>query len=128
LLLRWLLPAPVAAEGHKFVVGNEVRCHYIDGYLLKRVTQIIDCQGYAFEVVEQSLALRGIRLLGGEYQLRDVPVGRTRVALLTYYQSPNYPRWLCEPIEAAVCHLFHRHILAAIQNNLKANVALVDGP
>lgn len=119
-LLRLLLPVPLGTEGRKSEVGGEVTCRYRDGYLLKRVTQITPGRHYAFEVVEQDLALgRGIKLLGGDYTLRELSKGRTRVALTTRYASPHQPRWLCKWIEAMICHLFHRHILRALRSNLR---------
>ena len=87
-------------------VGSDVKCRYVGGHLLKRVTRIVRRQNYAFEVVEQNLALGGIRLLGGVYTLRMMAKDRTRVALATHYASPNCPRWLFGRLEAAVCHSF----------------------
>jgi len=126
-LLRSFLPIPLASEGCKFEVGGEVTCRYVEGYLLKRVTQVIERRQFAFEVVEQNLVLRGIRVLEGEYRLRDLSEGNTQVALSTRYQSPNHPRWLCRRIEAAMCHLFHRHILRAMQDVLRAENNVLRG-
>ncbi len=107
-----------ALEGCKSEVGSDVKCRYVGGHLLKRVTRIVRRQNYAFEVVEQNLALGGIRLLGGDYTLRMIAKDRTRVALATHYASPNCPRWLFGRLEAAVCHSFHRYILSAMRSNL----------
>ncbi len=118
--LRLLLPVPVGTEGRKFEVGGEVKCHYVGGHLLKRVTQIIRTRNYAFEVIEQNLALGGgIKLLGGDYTLQELSEGQTRVALTTRYASPHSPRWLCGRLEAVLCHSFHRHILNAMRSNLR---------
>jgi hypothetical protein len=38
--------------------------------------------------------------------------------MATRYSSPYHPRWLCGRLEALVCHSFHRHIFAAMRNNL----------
>lgn len=117
--LRLLLPVPVGTEGCKFEVGSEVKCRYVGGHLLKRVTQIIPARNYTFEVIEQNLALGGgIKLLGGDYTLHKLSEGQTRVALATRYASPYSPRWLCGWLEAVVCHSFHRHILSAMWKNL----------
>ena len=114
-ILRRLLPIPIRTEGHATAVGDETRCCYQDGYLLKRVTQIAQGQFYAFEVVEQRLSLPGgIRLAQGSYTLRELPNSDAEVLLETRYLSSNRPRWLCQRIEVAVCHLFHSHILSAI--------------
>ena len=42
--------------------------------LAKRVIRIVRGHNYAFEVVEQNLALGRIRLLGGDYKLHS-PLG-----------------------------------------------------
>ena len=68
--LRRFLPTPIGTEGCKSEVGSEVKCRYVDGHLLKRVTHIVRGHNYAFEIIEQNLALRGIRVLGGDYTLR----------------------------------------------------------
>jgi hypothetical protein len=117
-LLRRFLPIPIGTQGCKSAVGGDVKCRYEGGHLVKRVTRIIRGHNYAFEIVEQNLALGGIRLLGGDYTLRIVSEDCTRVALATHYASPNYPRWLFGRLEAAVCHSFHHYILSAMRSNL----------
>jgi hypothetical protein len=117
-LLRRVLPTPIGTQGCKCQVGGEVKCRYVDGHLVKRVTHIVRGHNYAFEIVEQNLALGGIKVLGGGYTLRELSEDRTRVALATRYASPNYPRWLFRRLEAAVCHSFHHHILSAMRRNL----------
>jgi hypothetical protein len=119
LHLRLLLPLPIRTEGRKSEVADEARCVYQGGHLLKRVTQVDPGCYYGFEVVEQHLRVgSGIRLLGGGYRLRELMGGRTEIALETRYVSPRRPHWLWKPIEAAVCHMFHRHILGAMRRNL----------
>jgi len=115
LPLRILLPSPIRTEGRKTELGDEARCLYTSGYLRKRVTRIDEGHLYGFEIVEQALDVgHGIRLLGGCYELRGLPDGATVVALETRYESPRRPGWIWGPIETAVCHLFHQHLLAAI--------------
>jgi hypothetical protein len=118
--LRRFLPTPIGTQGCKSEVGSDVKCRYVGGHLLKRVTRIVRGHNYAFEIVEQNLALGGIRLLGGDYTLRVLSKDCTRVALATHYASPNCPRWLFGRVEAAVCHSFHRYILSAMQSNLRS--------
>jgi hypothetical protein len=121
LFLRLLLPAPIRTEGRKSEVGDEVKCHYQSGHLLKRVTQVTRGRNYEFDVVAQNLALPfGIKLSGGSYTLRQLADGNTDVALMTRYVSLQRPRWLCRRIEAVVCHSFHRHILGAMRSNLRS--------
>ena len=120
--LRWLLPVPLGTVGSKSTVGSEVKCRYAGGHLLKRVSAIVEMRRFAFDVIEQNLALRGVRVLGGEYNLYAVAPARTRVTLSTRYVSPHRPDWLCAGVEAAVCHCFHRHLLGAMRQNLVADV------
>ena len=117
-VLRHFLPSPIGTDGCKSEVGSDVKCRYVGGHLLKRVTRIVHGQNYAFEVVEQNLALGRIRLLGGDYTLHILSEDCTRVALATHYASLNCPRWVFGRLEAAVCHSFHRYILSAMRSNL----------
>jgi hypothetical protein len=120
LHLRLLLPVPVGTVGRKSVVGDEAKCLYQSGHLVKRVTRIDPGRHYAFEVAEQSLEVGGMTLSGGEYTLDEIEAGRTQVTLATRYVSPRRPRWIWRPIEEAVCHAFHRHILRAMRRNLES--------
>jgi len=121
LYLRLLLPRPIRTEGSKAKVGDEARCSYKGGHLLKRVTQVDRGRHYGFEVVEQNLVLGGgLALTGGCYTLRELPGGSTEVAVTTRYISNRRPGWLYRPIEATVCHLFHRHLLAAMRRKVES--------
>jgi hypothetical protein len=117
-ILRRFLPTPIGTQGCKSEVGSDVKCRYVGGHLIKRVTRMVRGQHYAFEIVEQNLALSGISLLGGDYTLRMLSEDRTRVALATHYASSKCPRWLFGRLEIAVCHSFHRYILSAMRSNL----------
>jgi hypothetical protein len=119
LHLRLLLPEPINTIGRKSQVGDEARCNYQGGYLIKRVTGVEPGQRYAFEVAEQSLPIRGgMKLSGGEYRLEQLDGGRTQVTLSTRYLSRLRPRWLWGFVEVLVCHAFHRHILRAMRRGL----------
>lgn len=118
------LPKPIGAAGCKFEVGGEVKCHYTGGHLIKRIIQLTPPQKYVFEIIEQDLALSGIRLLGGDYTLFQISPGRTRVALTTRYVSSNRPQWFYRLIESSVCHSFHRYILRAIRRKLSGRIRL----
>lgn len=116
LHLRWLLPVPLGTEGRKTAVGDEAKCLYEGGFLVKRVVRVVAAELYAFEVIEQELAFGGgMRLSGGAYRLRSQADGSTEVALTTRYRGGWRPRWLLAPIEGVVCHMFHRHILRAMR-------------
>jgi len=125
LFLRLLLPVPLRTEGRKSKVGNEVRCIYEGGHLLKRITQITCARNLAFEIIEQNLPLGGgIKLSRGSYTLRELPSGRTEVALKTEYTSQRNPRWLWTSLEAFVCRMFHRHLLRAMRRSIE--IAVID--
>ena len=122
--LRALLPTPLRTEGRKSVVGDEARCIYKGGHLIKRITELDLNKLYRFEVVEQELAVGGgITLAGGEYTLRPLPDGRTEVASVTRYTCTRRPRFLWRGVEATVCHAFHRHILRAMRREIEAGAA-----
>lgn len=122
-LLRLLLPVPIRTEGRKTEVGDEARCLYEGGYLIKRVTGIVKAREYRFAVVEQALGVqRGVQLVGGYYTLTPLPGNRTLVETGTRYVSPKRPRWLWRPLESFVCHIFHRHILGAMRGALQRKV------
>lgn len=119
LYLRVLLPQPIGTEGAKSKVGDEVRCLYNGGHLLKRITRVDLGRHYAFEVVEQNLALGGgLKLSGGCYSLVEYREGGTEVAVTTQYVSVRRPTWLWKTIEATVCHMFHRHLLGAMRRKV----------
>jgi hypothetical protein len=121
LHLRLLLPVPIRTIGDKSHIGDEARCLYEGGHLIKRITAVNPGRVYAFEVIEQALRVGGsMKLVGGEYRLDEGPSGVTVMTLSTRYTSSRRPRWLWRPIEAAVCHSFHRHILRAIRRNVEA--------
>jgi hypothetical protein len=121
LLLRLLLPVPLGTVGRKAAVGDEARCRYAGGHLTKRVTRVEPGRYLAFAVAEQALTVRGgIQLAGGEFRLRELAQDRTRVTLATRYVSSRRPRWFWRPVEAAVCHSFHRHILRAMRGTLES--------
>ena len=121
LHLRLLLPLPIRTSGSKSEVGDEATCLYAGGYLLKRVTQIEPWRLYGFAVVEQKLTVGGgLILTGGCYTLRELPLQRTEVAVTTRYLSNKRPAWLWKPIEATVCHLFHRHLLSAMRRKIES--------
>jgi hypothetical protein len=52
--------------------------------------------------------------------LDEATPGTTVVTASTRYTSARRPRWLWQPVEATVCHAFHRHILRAIRRAVEA--------
>lgn len=128
LHLRMLLPVPIRTEGPKSAVGDEALCLYEGGHLVKRVTAVDPLRRFAFEVVTQELAVGGgMRLSGGWYALRELEGGKTEVELATRYTGGKRPRWLWRPVEATVCHSFHRHILRAMRRDAQGRQGLVEG-
>jgi hypothetical protein len=121
LHLRLLLPVPIRTEGRKSEVGDEALCLYEGGHLVKRVTEVARERLYRFDVIEQALPIKGgLKLSGGAYTLRALPGGTTEVTTETRYASPRRPRFFWRPIEAFVCHMFHRHILRAMRRTAEA--------
>jgi len=119
LRLRLLLPLPIRTEGPNSEVGDEAVCIYEGGHLRKRITRIEPGHHYGFDVVEQALAIGGgLTLSGGCYVLRELPGGGTEVAVTTRYVGGKQPAWLWKPIEATVCHMFHRHLLSSIRRKI----------
>jgi hypothetical protein len=118
--LRLLLPVPIRNEGRISEVGDEAKCLYEGGYLLKRITRIQEDRLYEFEVAEQELAVGGgMRLSGGRYALQELPNGQTEVAIHTRYVSPKWPRWFWTPLERMVCHWFHRYLLNSMRRGIE---------
>jgi len=121
LHLRLLLPVPVRNEGRISKVGDEAKCLYEGGHLLKRITRIERDGLYEFEVAEQVLPVGGgMRLCGGSYALRALPNSATEVAIETRYVSTRWPRWFWRPLEALVCHWFHRYLLRSMRHKLES--------
>jgi hypothetical protein len=121
LHLRLLLPVPLGTTGGKSKPGDEARCDYRGGHLIKRVTAVEPGHSYVFQVVQQALRVGGgMRLLGGGYSLRELTPTATEVSAVTRYRSPLWPRWLWQPVEALVCHAFHRHILRAMRRGVRS--------
>jgi len=120
LLLRLLLPVPLRTEGAKSQVGHQVKCVYECGDLIKRITRIDAPRHYEFDVVGQTLKLGGgLALIGGCYTLRSLEGGGTEVGITTRYVSAMRPGWLWRPVEAAACHMFHRHLLSAMRRRFQ---------
>ena len=113
--LRMLLPVPRGTRGSLTEVGDTADCLYDRGYLVKRVTEIEPLRLYRFEVLKQQLRIGGgIQLTGGCYELRPGANGGTDVSVDTEYVAARRPRWFWRPVEARVCAMFHRHLLAVI--------------
>jgi hypothetical protein len=124
LLLRLALPRPVRSEGKKDGVGNQVRCLYQRGHLLKRITRLEEGRLLAFEVLEQELHFeRDLTLLDGSFGLEPLPSGGSLLSLTTRYRRRLRPSWLWEPIEEAVTRTLHRHIAEGMRRNLRASLA-----
>jgi hypothetical protein len=115
-LLRILLPTPVRSEGQKLQPGGMVRCIYEGGQLVKRTT-LADPPGLLrFEVLEQDLGIEHcISLTEGSYELRDQGTG-CEVLLTTAYRGHLRPRFLWRPVERALAHAVHQHILRGMRD------------
>jgi hypothetical protein len=115
LYLRLLLPVPIGTKGDASTVGGESLCLYEGGHLIKRAKRVEAPFLYEFEVIEQKLRVGGtMKLSGGSYHLRET-AGGTVVTVVTNYTSYKRPRWFWRPLEAFVCHVFHRFLLRAMR-------------
>jgi hypothetical protein len=115
-LLRLILPTPVRSEGQKLQPGGVVRCTYEGGHLIKRVT-LAEPPGFLrFEVLEQDLGIEHcISLAEGSYEIRDDGTG-CQVLLTTAYRGHLRPRFLWRPVERALAHAVHLHILRGMRD------------
>jgi hypothetical protein len=115
-LLRLLLPRPLQTRTVAQAIGDETTLQYADGQYTKRVTLLEPPRRYEFEVIEQRLSSdRGVKLLSGVFDLRELPASQIDLSITTRYTSRIRPRWLAEPVEAMLCRRLHRHVLDAIQ-------------
>jgi len=119
LLLRMLLPHPVATKGDKGRVGALVQCVYKGGNLVKRITVVEPPRLVQFEVIEQHLGIeRRVITLGGSCEIRRAGNGAD-VVLTTIYRGYLRPRWLWRNLERLLIGQLHRHIL----NGMRAAIA-----
>jgi hypothetical protein len=115
-LLRLALPTPRRSEGQKGQPGALIHCTYEGGYLVKRITVADRPRLLRFEVVEQHLGIdHCLSLGGGSYEVREREKG-CEVLLTTAYRGHLRPRFLWRPLERALAHAVHRHILGGIGN------------
>jgi Polyketide cyclase / dehydrase and lipid transport len=113
-ILRLVLPTPHRSEGPKVQPGALIHCTYEGGYLVKRITVADRPHLLRFEVLEQNLGIESCLSLGeGSYEIRDRGRGCT-VLLTTAYRGHLRPRFLWRPLERALAHAVHRHILGGI--------------
>jgi hypothetical protein len=115
LILRALLTHPIRSEGDKSRVGAMIRCKYVGGHLIKRISMVNPPHFLKFDVFEQRLGIESCILArGGSYQIRrtgDV----AEIELVTEYWTFLYPRVLWRPLEAFILHQLHKHILRNVR-------------
>jgi hypothetical protein len=121
-LLRAFIPYPVRAEGRKAAPGSKVRCIYIGGELLKRITTVEPLHRMEFEVLDQSLGLENCALVqSGSYNLEPSGNG-IDLLLTTNYAARLHPRWLCRLVEGMLTHQLHLHILRGMKSSVSASI------
>jgi hypothetical protein len=122
-LLTLALPKPVRSEGSKAAVGNIVRCYYDRGYLVKRISERVENRRLAFEVVEQHLHFeRDLTLLDGSFAVEaaeEYGGHDSRIVLTTRYRRRLYPAWLWQPMERAIVHTLHGHVLEGMRRKFE---------
>jgi hypothetical protein len=119
-LLKLLLPLPVSTRGEKTRVGATIACNYENGYLEKEITGADAPGSLRFRVRLQRLGIEdSIVTTDGSYEIKPTADGGSRVALTTRYVGHLRPRWLWRPIERALAHRVHRHILEGMRPMLE---------
>ena len=115
-LLRLLLPLPISTRGDKTRVGATIACNYENGYLEKEITGADAPRSLRFRVRIQQLGIEdSIVTSDGSYDIRGTADGGSHVVLTTRYVGHLRPRWLWRPIERALAHTVHRHILEGMR-------------
>jgi hypothetical protein len=111
LVLRMLLPEPIASVGERNAAGAEVECLYREGSLLKRITLVEPPRRLAFDVINQRLGFEDLlTAVTGGYEIRETEAG-SEVELSTIYVSRLRPRFFWGAVEQFLGHVFHRHLL-----------------
>ena len=91
-------------------------------YLQKRITAAEPPRLVRFDVLVQRLGVEDcIAMTGGSYEMRGAGSGAECV-LTTRYRGHLRPRWLWRPLEHALAHRVHRHILGGMREALSASV------
>ena len=115
-LARIGLPKPLYTKGDARHVGDIKTCVYDKGRLVKRVTRIVDEACLGFEVIEQvGVEDRSVRLTGGSFLFESHGPHATRVTLTTRYEPLLQARPIWRPIEQALTHALHSHVLEGIE-------------
>lgn len=123
LLLRLLLPRPVRRDGNARAVGEVVRCIYDRGQLVKKITRRVEQRELAFDVIEQKLHFeQDVTLLDGRFEVEPLDADRTRVRLTTRYRRHLRPTWEWRPVEEAVIHALHGHVLEGMRRKAEQPV------
>ena len=115
-LARIGLPRPLRTTGQIRGVGDIKVCVYDKGRLAKRVTVYEPGAYLGFDVVEQvGIEDRSVALLEGGFRIEALGPGRSRLTLTTVYQPLLAARWYWRPLEYAVAHSLHEHVLTGIE-------------
>jgi hypothetical protein len=118
LLLRILLTAPVRSEGDKSRVGENIRCTYTGGNMVKTIRVVEPPRLLEFDATEQHLGIEGcVVAVKGSYELRSCG-NETEVVATTYYRGYLRPRFFWRPFEQLLTHQLHRHILEGMRASL----------
>lgn len=119
LWLRLLLPQPVGTKGDKTQPGAAIPCLYRGGHLTKRIRTVEAPYYLSFDVTDQHLGIeRFLMARRGSYEISPAGEHGSVVELVTCYEGRLRPRWLWRPIEAAIAHAFHRHVLAGMREEV----------
>ena len=113
------LPTPKRVEGKLAGVGDQRRCVYAKGYLVKKVTAWRPHRYLGFDVVTQhKVESRSAELKGGAFQLTPIAGGwKTRLSLTTEYRPLLQARVLWRPLENYTVHALHHHVIRAVRRH-----------
>jgi len=121
--LNMFMPRAVRTEGKKDLAGNEVRCVYESGELMKRITLVDAPHTIEFDVIDQQLGIEGCAVARcGSYRLLAEGDG-TELVATTHYASHLNPRWIWRPIERMIMHQLHGRVLKGMHAEICS-----DGP
>ena len=84
------IPYPVGTVGIVDSVGDTKRCIYVNGHLVKRITEYRPGEIFAFDVIEQvGIEDRSVELIDGSFAFEEIGPGRTRAFIETLMRSPT---------------------------------------
>lgn len=118
LALRIGFPRPVSTQGEFAEVGDEQRCSYTKGFIVKRLTALEPGRRFSFDVLEQAVGFeRSVRLRQGSFTLEPGRDGGTRLIVETVYEDRLRPAWIWRPFESWAVSSLHRYLIEGVERS-----------